>query len=232
MYVKKVCGTSLKLWILSQLSKRWKKNTQKHKTSFMSSTEGRLTCAASPKLGENVRGKNIELIWMEMSAKLTIGLELLCRLLNEKQGSLTTCSKKALHLGFLLSKLSGQGSLQGKLGEVFDLYETLFSPFNHQQTKGKIYQKDRLKKTVTIEAVTALDFCNKSVYPVIHRLLQILAIQLSPLVQQNEVFRLHEGWNNEGEKYYIEKKALRIGFSGHNQKQNKTKGHWRCSFQT
>ena len=39
--------------------------------------------------------------------------------------------------------------------------------------------RDRLalKKTLPMDAVTTLDVCDKSVYPVIHRLLQILAIQ-------------------------------------------------------
>ena len=39
-----------------------KKYTRKQKTFVMSSSAGRLTCAALPKLGENVRAKKIELI--------------------------------------------------------------------------------------------------------------------------------------------------------------------------
>ena len=39
-----------------------------------------------------------------------------------------------------------------------------------------------------MDVVTALDVCAKSVYPVINRLLQSLAMQLSPLLQQSEVF--------------------------------------------
>ena len=42
---------------IASLIKGLKKLHMEEKTFFMNSTEGRLTCAASPKLGGNVRGK-------------------------------------------------------------------------------------------------------------------------------------------------------------------------------
>ena len=100
------------------------------------------------------------------------------------EARLTYHKKKALSLGFLLPKLSGQEGEQGKVEEVFDFYEPLFSSFAPQQANEKIEvwsciwgEEDRLKKAVPMDVVTALGVCGKSVYPIIHDLLQILAIQ-------------------------------------------------------
>ena len=44
-----------------------------------------------------------------------------------------------------------------------------------------------------MDAVTALDVCDRSVYPVTHRLLQILAVQPVFTISEIEVFRVDEG---------------------------------------
>ena len=48
--------------IVAAVIKALKKYTLKQKTFLISLIEDNLTCAASPKLGGNVRGKNIELV--------------------------------------------------------------------------------------------------------------------------------------------------------------------------
>ena len=83
-------------------------------------------------------------------------------------------NKKALSLGFLLPRFSGQVGVLGKLEEVFDFYEPPFSPFTLQQAKEKIGCGATYG---IIDGVTAPDVFDKSVYPVIHRLLKILEIQ-------------------------------------------------------
>ena len=123
-----------------------------------------------------------------MTAKHGIGYKMLSRLLNEflvrqKQGSLTTTRRRNtwdLFCGNFPVKKEYKGNLK-KFSTSMNL---CFSPFALQQTKEKnevwkcIWEeKDRLKKTVRMDAVTFLYVCDKSTSPVVHRFLQNLALQ-------------------------------------------------------
>ena len=76
-------------------------------------------------------------------------------------------------MGFFSPKLSGHEGVQGKLLQIFNFYEPLLSLFSIQQAEEKIEMWTCIweKKIVPMGAVTALYVCDKSVYPVNHRLL-------------------------------------------------------------
>ena len=82
-------------------------------------------------------------------------------------------------MGFILPKLSGQEGAQGKLEEVFDFYESLFSACIHRSafTLQQIKGNWRCEKTVLMDAATALDVFDKSMYPIFHSFLQNLAMK-------------------------------------------------------